>query len=123
MIQFTAVFTQYPFKPSNIPPQSPAKDFFPNLGSLKENKFASLEERIESIENKIKEQYEEVIGVIQNIGKTAESSLDLAISNSTLIAENTEKILSNEFEYQTLLEILQSQETENKKNQGGARGF
>ena len=61
--------------------------------------------------------------MIQNIGKTAESSLDLAISNSTLIAENTEKILSNEFEYQTLLEILQSQETENKKNQGGARGF
>ena len=61
--------------------------------------------------------------MIQNIGKTAESSLDLAISNSTLIAENTEKILSNEFEYQTLLEILQSQETENKKNQGEARGF
>ena len=61
--------------------------------------------------------------MIQNIGKTAESSLDLAISNSTLIAENTEKILSNEFEYQTLLEILQSLETENKMNQGEARGF
>ena len=45
------------------------------------------------------------------------------MSNSALIAENTEKISSQEFQYQTLLEKLESLETENKKNQGGAREF
>ena len=30
---------------------------------------------------------------------------------------------SHVFEYQTLLEELESPQTENKKNQGGARGF
>ena len=43
------------------------------------------------------------------------------MSNSALIAENTEKISSQEFQYQTLLEKLESLETE--KNQGGAREF
>ena len=36
------------------------------------------------------------------------------MSNSALIAENTEKISSHGFEYQTLLERLESLETENK---------
>ena len=52
--------------------------------------------------------------MIRNIDKTAKSALDLAISNSVLVAENTEKISSHEFEYQTLLERLESLETENK---------
>ena len=70
------------------------------------------EERIESVENKITEQYGEVIVLIRNIDKTAKSALDLAISNSALIAENTEKISSHEFECQALLKRLESLETE-----------
>ena len=50
-----------PPKPSNTPPQSPAKDYIASIQSLIENKFASLEGRIEAVENKITEQYEEVI--------------------------------------------------------------
>ena len=52
--------------------------------------------------------------MIRNIDKTVKSVLDLAMSNWALIAENTEKISSHEFEYQTLLERLESLETENK---------
>ena len=104
-----------PLKPSNTPPQSPAKDSFANLRSLIENKFASLEEHIHKVENKITEQYKEVIGLIRNIDKTAKSALDLAMFNSALTAENTEKISSQTFEYQTLLEKLESLEVENKK--------
>ena len=104
-----------PPKPSNTPPQSPAKDSFANLRSLIENKFASLEEHIDAVENKITEQYKEVIGLIRNIDKTAKSALDLAMFSSALTAENTEKIPSQKFEYQTLLEKLESLEVENKK--------
>ena len=104
-----------PLKPSNTPPQSPAKDSFANLRSLIENKFASLEEHIHKVENKITEQYKEVIGLIRNIDKTAKSALDLAMFNSALTAENTEKISSQTFEYQTLLKKLESLEVENKK--------
>ena len=88
-----------PPKPSNTPPQSPVKDSIASIRSLIENKFANLEERIDAVENKITEQYEEVKGLIRNIDKTAKSVLDLNMSNSALIAENTEKISSHEFEY------------------------
>ena len=79
-----------PLKPPNTPPQSPAKDSIASIWSQIENKFASLEERIDAVENKITEQNEEVIGLIRNTDKTAKSALDLAMSNSALIAENTE---------------------------------
>ena len=69
-----------PAKPSNTPPQSPAKDSIANIRNLIENKIASLEERIEAVENKITEQYEEVIVLIINIDKTAKSAFDLAMS-------------------------------------------
>ena len=103
-----------PPKSSNTPLQSPAKDSIASKQSLIKNKLASLEDYIEAVKNKITEQYKEVIGLIRNIDKTAKSALDLAMSNSALIAENTEKISSHEFEYQTLLERLESLETENK---------
>ena len=86
-----------------------------SIWSLIENKFASLEERIDAVENKITEQYEEVIGLIRNIDKTAKSPLNLAMSNSALISENTEKMSSHDFEHQILLERLESLETENKE--------
>ena len=53
--------------------------------------------------------------MIRNLDKTAKSTLDLVISNSALIVENTEDISSHEFEYHTLLERLESLETGNKK--------
>ena len=37
------------------------------------------------------------------------------MSNSALISENTKKISSHEFDYQTLLERLKSLQTEKKK--------
>ena len=52
--------------------------------------------------------------MIRNIDKTAKSALNLAMSNWALIAENTEKISIHEFECQTLLERLESLQTENK---------
>ena len=52
--------------------------------------------------------------MIRNIDKTAKSALDLAMSNSALIAEKTKNISSHEFEYQTLLERLERLETEDK---------
>ena len=111
-----------PPKPSTTTPQSPAKDSIASIRSLIENKFVSPEERIDAVENKITEQYEEVIiGSIRNIDKTAKSALDLAMSNSALNAENTEKISSHGFEYQTLLERLESLETENKKSRSSKR--
>ena len=55
-----------PPKPSNTPLQSPAKDSVANIQSLLENKFASLEERIEAVKNKIAE---EVIGFIEILMK------------------------------------------------------
>ena len=103
-----------PPKSSNTPLQSPAKDSIASKQSLIKNKLASLEDYIEAVKNKITKQYKEVIGLIRNIDKTAKSALDLAMSNSALIAENTEKISSHEFEYQTLLERLESLEVENK---------
>ena len=102
-------------KPFNTPLQSPAKDLIASIRSLIENKFASLEERIEAVENKITKQYKEVLGLIRNIDKTAKSALDLAMSNSALIAENTEKISSHEFEYQTLEELEDSKNRSMRK--------
>ena len=53
--------------------------------------------------------------MIRNIDKTAKSALDLAMSNSALIAENTEKISSHEFEYQTLEELEDSKNRSMRK--------
>ena len=53
--------------------------------------------------------------MIRNIDKADESALDLAMYNSALIAENTKKISSHAFDYQTFLKRLESIETENKK--------
>ena len=47
--------------------------------------------------------------------KTANTTLDLATSNSALIAENTEKLTSHEFDHQSVLERLVNLETENRK--------
>ena len=42
------------------------------------------------------------------------SDLNLAISNSKLTAENTERI-SNQFDYQSLVERIETLETKNKE--------
>ena len=101
-------------KPCNTPSQSPAKDPIASIQSLIENKFVSLEERIEAVENKITKQYKEVLGLVRNLDETAKSALDLAMSNSALIAENTEKISSHEFEYQTLEKLEELEDLKNR---------
>lgn len=45
------------------------------------------------------------------------------MSNSALISENTKKIYSHKFDYQTLLERLGSLLTENKKNKRRVKGI
>ena len=60
-------------------------------------------------------QNEEVKDLIRNIDKTAKSALDLAMSNTALIAGNTKNISSQEFACQAPLKRLYSLETENKK--------
>ena len=91
-----------------------------SIWSLIENRFASLEERIDAVENKITEQYEEVIGLIRNIDETAKSALDLAMSNSALIVENTEKTWI--WVPDTIRKIRKSIDRK-QRNKGGALGF
>ena len=58
--------------------------------------------------------------MIRNIDKTAKSALDLAMSNSALIAENTEKTWV--WVPDTLRKIRKSIDRK-QRNQGGALGF
>ena len=109
-----------PSKPFNTQPQSTPKNSIASIWNLIENKFASLEERIDVVEKKITEQYEEVIGLIRNIDETAKSALDLAMSNSALIVENTEKTWV--WVPDTIRKIRKSIDRK-QRNQGGALVF
>ena len=51
---------------------------------------------------------------MKDIDKKANSDLSLATSNSKLIAENTERISSEEIDYQSFLDKIETLETKNK---------
>ena len=53
--------------------------------------------------------------MIKNIKQKANSALSLATSNSKVIAENTERISSQQFDYQSLVERIEALETKNKE--------
>ena len=53
--------------------------------------------------------------MIKDIEQKADSALSLATSNSKVIAENTEKISSQQFDYQSLIEGIEALETKNKE--------
>ena len=53
--------------------------------------------------------------MIKDIEQKANSALSLATSNSKVIAENTERISSQQFDYQSLVERIEALETKNKE--------
>ena len=100
---------------SNNPPPSPSKDSLHALSKLIEDKFASLEARIVSAEDQINKHHEQFINMIKDIEQKANSALSLATSNSKVIAENAERISSQQFDYQSLVERIEALETKNKE--------
>ena len=95
-------------KSNNLPP-SPSKDSLNTLSKLTEDKLTSLEARIVLVEDHIKKHHE------QFIKQKANSALSLATSNSKVIAENTERISSQQFDYQSLVERIEMLENKNKE--------
>ena len=53
--------------------------------------------------------------MIKDIKQKANSALSLATSNSKVIAENTERISSRQFDYQSLVERTEALETKIKE--------
>ena len=53
--------------------------------------------------------------MIKDIEQKANSALSLATFNSKVIAENTERISSQQFDYQSLVERIEALETKNKE--------
>ena len=53
--------------------------------------------------------------MLKAIEQKADSALSLATSNSKVIAENTERISSQQFDYQLLVERTEPLETKNKE--------
>ena len=100
---------------SNKQPPSPSKHSLDALSKLIEDKFASLEACIVSVEDQINEHHEQFINMIKDIEQKANSALSLATSNSKVIAENTERISSQQFDYQSLVERIEALETKNKE--------
>ena len=100
---------------SNNPPPSPSKDSLDVLSKLIEDKFASLEARIVSVEDQINKHHEQFIHMIKDIEQKANSALSLATSISKGIAENTERISSQQFDYQSLVERTKTSDTKNKE--------
>ena len=100
---------------SNDPPSSPSKDSLNALSKLTGDIFASLKASIFSVEDQINKHREQFIDVIKDIEQKANSAFRLASSNSEVIAENTERISSQQFDYQSLVERIEALETKNKE--------
>ena len=66
---------------SNNPSPSPSKHSLEALSKLMEDKFASLEARIASMEDQINEHHEQFINMIKDMEQKANSALSLATCN------------------------------------------
>ena len=83
-----------------------------SLSKLIEDKFVSLEACIVSVEDQINKHHEQLIYImINNIDQKVNSALTLVTSNSKVIAANTERISSQQFDYQSLIERTETLET------------
>ena len=100
---------------SNDPPSSPSKDSLDALSKLIGDIFASLKASIFSVEDQINKHHEQFIDMIKDIEQKANSAFGLASSNSEVIAENAERISSQQFDYQSLVERIEAVETKNKE--------
>ena len=96
---------------SNNPPPSPSKDSLDALSKLIEGNFAILKARIVSVEDQINKHHEQFIDMINDIEQKPNSALSLVTYNSKVIAENTERISSQQFDYQSLVQRIEALET------------
>ena len=93
---------------SNNPPPSPSKDSLNALSKLTEDTFTSLEASMVLLEDQINKNHKQFTDVTKNTEKKANSALSLATSNSKVIAENTERISSQQSDYQSLVERIEA---------------
>ena len=59
--------------------------------------------------------HEQFIDMIKDIEQKANSALSQTTSSSKVIAENTERISSQQFDYQSLVKRIEAIETKNKE--------
>ena len=104
-----------PKQEKSNPLPSPSKASLDALSKLTEDKFASLEACIVVVEEQINKHYEQFIDMIKDIDQKANLALSLATSNSKIIAENTERISSQQLDYQSLVKRIEAVETKNKE--------
>ena len=104
-----------PKQEKSNPLPSPSKTSLDALSKLTEDKFASLEACIVVVEDQINKHYEQFIDMIKDIDQKANLALSLATSNSKIIAENTERISSQQLDYQSLVKRIEAVETKNKE--------
>ena len=104
-----------PKQEKSNPLPSPSKASLDALSKLTEDKFASLEACIVVVEDQINKHYEQFIDMIKDIDQKANLALSLATSNSKIIAENTERISSQQLDYQSLVKRIEAVETKNKE--------
>ena len=104
-----------PKQEKSNPLPSPSKASLNALSKLTEDKFASLEACIVVVEDQINKHYEQFIDMIKDIDQKANLALSLATSNSKIIAENTERISSQQLDYQSLVKRIEAVETKNKE--------
>ena len=100
---------------SNNTPLSPSKDPLDTLSKLIEDKFSNSEARIVSVEDQINKHHEQFIHMVKYIEQKANSALNLATSNFKVMAENTERISSQQFDHQSFVQIVEALETKNKE--------
>ena len=75
------------------------------LGDLKkllQENFKKLDERMQAVENGLKENHQEFLSMLKDVDNNAKATLDLAQTNSILQTENPEKIESVEFDVSSL---------------------
>ena len=99
----------------NNPAPPPSKDSLDALSKLIKDKSASLEAHIVSVEDQINKHDEQLTDMIKDIEQKANSARSLATSSSKVFAENTERISSQQFGYQSLVERIEALETKNKE--------
>ena len=63
------------------------------------------------VEDQIDKHHEQFIDMIKDIEQKANLALSLATSNSKVIAENTKRISSQHFDYQSLVKRIETLET------------
>ena len=85
-----------------------------DLKKLLEENFKQLVERMQAVENRLKENHQEFLSMLKDVDKKAKTTLDLSLSNSIMQTENAEKIESVEFDVSSLRNEIEELK---KKNQ------